>query len=117
MTGVSIRTTFFVNFPGGQTSIESDPGVFILYDTTGKPTIGGQPTFSFNILAGSEDVRWLSTEICALFCAGAISPQVSFTSSPIATPLPAALPLFAAGLGIFGLLGWHRKRKAITEVL
>jgi hypothetical protein len=28
------------------------------------------------------------------------------------TPLPAALPLFATGLGGLGLLGWRRKRKA-----
>jgi hypothetical protein len=31
---------------------------------------------------------------------------------PIATtPLAAALPLFATGLGVMGLLGWRRKRK------
>jgi hypothetical protein len=29
------------------------------------------------------------------------------------TPLPAALPLFATGLGALGLLGWRRKRKAV----
>jgi hypothetical protein len=29
------------------------------------------------------------------------------------TPLPAALPLFATGLGALGLLDWRRKRKAI----
>jgi hypothetical protein len=29
-----------------------------------------------------------------------------------ATPLPAALPLFAGGLGALGLLGWRRKRAA-----
>ena len=29
-----------------------------------------------------------------------------------ATPLPATLPLLAAGLGVLGLLGWDRKRKA-----
>jgi hypothetical protein len=29
-----------------------------------------------------------------------------------ATPIPAALPLFATGLGVMGLLGWRRKRKA-----
>jgi hypothetical protein len=28
------------------------------------------------------------------------------------TPLPAALPLFATGLGAMGLFGWRRKRKA-----
>ena len=28
------------------------------------------------------------------------------------TPVPAALPLFATGLGLMGLLGWRRKRKA-----
>jgi hypothetical protein len=27
------------------------------------------------------------------------------------TPLPAALPLFGAGLGVIGLLGWRRNRK------
>jgi len=27
------------------------------------------------------------------------------------TPLPAALPLFASGLGALGLLGWRRKRR------
>ena len=31
-----------------------------------------------------------------------------------ATPLPAALPLFASGLGALGLLGWRRKRKGQT---
>jgi hypothetical protein len=28
-----------------------------------------------------------------------------------ATPLPAALPLFATGLGVIGLFGWRKKRK------
>jgi outer membrane lipase/esterase len=32
--------------------------------------------------------------------------------SSLLTPLPAALPLFASGLGALGLLGWRRKRKA-----
>ncbi len=31
--------------------------------------------------------------------------------SPASTPVPAALPLFATGLGALGLLGWRRKRK------
>jgi hypothetical protein len=36
----------------------------------------------------------------------------SYTLIIGATPLPAALPLFATGLGVLGLLGWRRKRKA-----
>ena len=35
-----------------------------------------------------------------------------FLAPTAATPLPAALPLFATGLGGLGLLGWRRKRKA-----
>jgi hypothetical protein len=34
------------------------------------------------------------------------------TWSVTTTPIPAALPLFASGLGVLGLLGWRRKRKA-----
>jgi hypothetical protein len=51
------------------------------------------------------------------------SPTVGFNifwpGSPVssggiieATPLPAALPLFATGLSALGLLGWRRKRKS-----
>jgi hypothetical protein len=36
----------------------------------------------------------------------------STTTLTSTTPLPAALPLFATGLGALGLLGWRRKRKA-----
>jgi len=32
---------------------------------------------------------------------------------PATVPLPAALPLFAGGLAIVGLLGWRRKRKTL----
>ena len=33
------------------------------------------------------------------------------------TPLPAALPLFATGLGVLGLLGWRRKRKTCSGLM
>ena len=32
---------------------------------------------------------------------------------PNSVPLPGALPLFATGLGVLGLLGWRRKRKQL----
>ena len=45
-----------------------------------------------------------------------ITPGVSFTNiDPTPTPLPAALPLFTAGLSMMGLLGWRRKRKAAAR--
>ena len=38
--------------------------------------------------------------------------NAAFSLDGIATtPLPGALPLFATGLGVLGLLGWRRKRK------
>lgn len=40
-----------------------------------------------------------------------------FTSSVETTPLPAALPLFATGLGALGLLGWRRSRKAAARTV
>ena len=42
-----------------------------------------------------------------------LSIPINYVGSPLsATPIPAALPLFASGLGGLGLLGWRRKRKA-----
>jgi hypothetical protein len=39
------------------------------------------------------------------------------TAAVATTPLPAALPLFGAGLGLMGLLGWRRKRKAAAKAV
>jgi hypothetical protein len=38
------------------------------------------------------------------------------TTPPPSVPLPAALPLFATGLGAMGLLGWRRKRKNAAAI-
>ena len=35
----------------------------------------------------------------------------NFSLDVTPTPIPAALPLFATGLGVMGLFGWRRKRK------
>jgi hypothetical protein len=40
--------------------------------------------------------------------------NAAFSLDGVETPLPAALPLFATGLGALGLLGWRRKRKTAT---
>jgi hypothetical protein len=43
---------------------------------------------------------------------GAVCGHLTAETSISPTPLPAALPLFATGLGAMGLFGWRRKRKA-----
>jgi hypothetical protein len=53
------------------------------------------------------------------FISSASGVNVTGEAIPIAfspTPLPAALPLFATGLGAMGLIGWRRKRKARAVV-
>jgi hypothetical protein len=67
-------------------------------------------TNSFTIVNGSELLFFL--EVCGLFpCDGRIIAGGSLDSSPATTPLPAALPLFACGLGMLGVLSRRRKRK------
>jgi hypothetical protein len=52
-------------------------------------------------------------------CSGSGSstdPQYQVLFTPLsATPLPAAMPLFATGLCLVLMLGWHRKRKTTTQ--
>ena len=50
---------------------------------------------------------------------GATEADQSFTIDVISsTPLPAALPLFASGLGAMGLcFGWRRKRKNSATIV
>ena len=42
--------------------------------------------------------------------------DVTVTSTPLATPLPATLPLFAGELGAMGLFGWRRKLKNTATI-
>lgn len=50
---------------------------------------------------GTRNIGWGIDNIEYTFSSDAV-PEV---------PLPAALPLLAGGLGLFGLMGWRRKRK------
>ena len=54
-----------------------------------------------------------TTGIATITSRSGLYASTSLTVKP--TPLPAALPLFAGGLAVFGLvslLGWRRKRRA-----
>ena len=54
---------------------------------------------------------------CALAgCGNEYIADAGSVSAPGATPLPAALPLFATGLGAMGLFAWRRKRKSAAAI-
>ncbi len=60
------------------------------------------------------ETTYTTTSLDFTIPSGATSVQLAWTdpSEYVApTPLPAAFPLFATGLGALGLLGWRRKRK------
>ena len=81
-------------------------------DGTGGDIVYTISDYSALSLDGDIAISW------AMTCANDII-QGTTTGFPVlgppghmgATPLPAALPLFATGLGAMGLLGWRRKRK------
>lgn len=70
--------------------------------------------FSQDFIANSNLTLLTFIDTRGAFNAGIYLDEVSveLVSPGGATPLPAALPLFATGLGALGLLGWRRKRKA-----
>jgi hypothetical protein len=87
-------------------------------------SVGGSSPYaafkSFSILsgfvAGINTLDFIVTNENCPSCGAAGNPaalRVEFTSgTAVATPLPAALPLFATGLSALGLFGWRSKRKA-----
>jgi hypothetical protein len=54
----------------------------------------------FGVIAGNSEIN---------------SRLVALSGSVAATPIPAALPLFATALGLFGYLGWRRKVASPTS--
>ena len=77
------------------------------------PFFPGGSAFAFDPLANDTYIFTLSltdnTNNNASL--GSVQATVIAGEGAAATPLPAALPLFASGLGGLGLLGWRRKRK------
>jgi hypothetical protein len=111
-------------------SVVSPPDFTTLFTspTSGTSIIATQPSTSEGIAlqgpGGSTLISSLhsppslinaSAFLLASIVSGPVLASASATltlETPTAVPLPAALPLFATGLGALGLLGWRRKRKA-----
>jgi len=65
--------------------------------------------FTYNAQCG-----FVGVPTCSTGSSGNLDITYNFFAAPAEGPLPAALPLFATGLGALGLLTWRRKRKAIA---
>jgi hypothetical protein len=94
-------------------------GKLLEYSLDGANPVSVAGTLSFSQTAASFVAGGSSATISFLFVAanGAgiwIIDDVSVSPSVSTTPIPAALPLLATGLGVLGLLGWCKKRKAKT---
>ena len=96
---VAIQSNFNLNFNGSDTvfSNTSIPNTFSLVDFPSS-TLEVETEYDISNFVGKRDMFFQLTSV-----------------TPLATPLPAALPLFASGLGGLGLLGWRRKRKAAAR--
>ena len=102
----------FVHLPGNWTTAGTSTGDYQINslpsDSNGH--IFPTPTFTYNSGTTTTTVETLITNYT-----GPTATNLDFTlfGGPAVseTPLPAALPLFATGLGALGLLGWRRKQK------
>jgi hypothetical protein len=125
--GAGISTSNFQSFTYQSTvysfsfsGIGTDGQIVNGIGTGGISNIFGNLPTSPGSLPGQANVTMLITTGGTIFnsgigfwCAGVNCNDDQGTSSVWSeTPLPAALPLFATGIGGLGLLGWRRKRKA-----
>ena len=101
--------------PGG-TALEGElnvPGTFC--STIMNPTCEAGVQAAWNAKEASPIVMQLDFTVGT----GELDIQMAWAYagySPPTTPLPAALPLFASGIGAVGLFGWRRKRKVAAQV-
>jgi hypothetical protein len=132
LSGVISALTYTVSVPelGGSISLNPitsfifDYGTLALYSDytedqsksfTGTPdlviSINGLPVIPSSGESLAGDV-WFSLSTDAFNETGSGTAEFAQLGAQGATPLPAALPLFATALGGLGFLSWRRKRKA-----
>ena len=105
----------FGSVPEEYANITLTSGVITSWDIVGgycagtnSPTCVGTHTSGDSVFSSNtHQESWVGSA-----AAGVWSGPLADNFSLIPQPLPAALPLFATGLGgVMGLLGWRRKRK------
>jgi hypothetical protein len=72
------------------------------------------PSAFYTLYSDSDPILGAGNYIISTYLAvgNVVDPNFQINFALSQTPLPAALPLFASGLGAMGLLGWRKKRKA-----
>lgn len=114
--------TVTINFKTAQTKLDIVWGSVDFPLNYNIVTAGGQTITGANIASLDSTITSGNNNVAVQIAGLTSFTSVTFSdnNSPAfefdigeatATPLPAALPLFAAGLGAMGLLGWRRKRK------
>lgn len=107
------------SFVGGPTNFNFDvvTGLFLVGGTLDSAT-GQDWNATGGTGIGFASDFGLGTVIQCLYLDGAcLTDSVVFTSTLVATPLPAALPLFLSVLAGIGLLRWRRRKAAKHGIL
>ena len=119
--GGQTLSTDTTNWSGIYNNVNSNPTLSQPWVT---PTGGGvaHMTYPWGTPSGiASGALWIwpsdssSAGLSCDYCTVDLQTVITYTGVS-ATPLPAALPLFASGLGAMGLLGWRRKRKSAAAV-
>ncbi len=103
--------------PAGSSLTDANPAPLSLTNTAGLLTQGstnGGALSTLSLAAGTYYLRLfglLPGNINSGHALSAISGTIAATAVAT-TPIPAALPLFASALGLFGFMGWRRKSAA-----
>ncbi len=121
---IGLDVTTPTNFASDNANIVSSDfpakSFFDVFFDISVPSLPGVQVGISDGLGGTGDVLTLNIPTSSLTDAGGPIAgsfnQISITGGDITTPLPAALPLFATGLGAMGLLGWRRKRKSASAI-
>ena len=114
-TTINFDYTIFTNDDGG---FLYDQAGYLVNDTFTQLSPLYDPSFFRGPISGSVMVSVLAGELFGFYArssdnsAGPIILRVDAETSPSAVPVPAALPLMASALGIFGLARRRNKSKA-----
>ena len=126
MSLVTLSTPGVHDLGGGNLSYRFGGGTDLIGDTTFPPDSNGLVFIINDAYHDGFNIWSQGGALFAGFFAGDTNPNTTpgilyqeYDGGSLAigsadlpsTPLPAALPLFASGLGALGLLGWRRKRK------